>query len=117
MTAFAPCSRAPAAARKDRAGAPPHAEQHAGSTEGLHVSSTAARHRKPPRPPARQQQLAALAARARHRKPSALQGKPAKATAVTALAVSAAASAAVTQWPAGHPHSDSSAAIAATAPP
>jgi hypothetical protein len=81
------------------------------------VSSTAARHRKLPEPPARQQRLAALAARARHRKPSALQGKPAKATAVTALAVSAAASAAVTQWPAGHPHADPSAAIAASAPP
>jgi murein DD-endopeptidase MepM/ murein hydrolase activator NlpD len=58
-----------------------------------------------------------VAARARHRKPSALQGKPAKATAVTALAVSAAASAAVTQWPAGHPHSDAAVAIATGAHP
>jgi hypothetical protein len=56
------------------------------------------------------------AAATRHRKPSALQGKSAKATAVTALAVSAAASAAVTQWPsgtAGHP----ARASAMSAPP
>jgi len=44
------------------------------------------------------------AARTRHRKPSALQGKPAKATAVTALAVSAAAaSGALTHWSVGTP--------------
>jgi hypothetical protein len=65
------------------------------------VSSSQARHRKPSPLPAPQSRP--LAARARHRKPSSLQGKPAKATAVTALAVSAAASAAVTQWPSGAP--------------
>ena len=46
------------------------------------------------------------AAVTRHRRPSALQSKSARATAVTALAVSAAATAAITHWPsgaAGHP--------------
>jgi hypothetical protein len=62
------------------------------------VSSPQARHRKSSHLPAPQSRPSA---RARHRKPSALQGKPAKATAVTALAVSAATSAAVTQWPSG----------------
>ena len=63
--------------------------------------ATQARHRKPSHLPA-PDLPSVRRARVRHRKPSALQGKPAKATAVTALAVSAAAaSAAVTHWPAG----------------
>jgi hypothetical protein len=66
------------------------------------VSNTQARHRKPPHPPAAPARSRAL--RSRHRKPSVLQGKSAKATAVTALAVSAAASTAATQWPSGHAH-------------
>jgi len=62
------------------------------------VSTPQARHRKPSHRPATQSRPSGPAVRARHRKPSPLQGKPAKATAVTALAVSAAAaSAAATQ--------------------
>lgn len=65
-------------------------------------TTTQARHRKPSGLPVTQGRPSVPRARVRHRKPSALQGKPAKATAVTALAVSAAAaSAAVTHWPAG----------------
>jgi len=81
------------------------------------VSSPQARHRRSSHPPAARSRLAA---RARHRKPSALQGKSAKATAATALAMSAAASAAVTQWPsgtAGHPASAISAQPARTGAP
>jgi hypothetical protein len=68
------------------------------------VSNTQARHRKPQHPPATPARPSVRALRSRHRKPSVLQGKSAKATAVTALAVSAAASTAATQWPFGHPH-------------
>jgi hypothetical protein len=85
------------------------------------VPSGRARHRKPPQtvssvpPPAAVSPAAPPtaatpargAAPRRHRKPSALQGRPAKATAVTALAVTAAAaSGVVTHWSfgtSGHP--------------
>ena len=96
------------------------------------MASPQARHRKPAHPPvthgrpsaptagARHRKLPGTVAVAglpvataglpaavtRHRRPSALQSKSARATAVTALAVSAAATAAITHWPsgaAGHP--------------
>ena len=68
------------------------------------MSNTQARHRKPSHPPVTPARPSVRALRSRHRKPSVLQGKSAKATAVTALAVSAAASTAATQWPFGHSH-------------
>jgi hypothetical protein len=56
------------------------------------------------------------AAATRHRRPSALQNKSARATALTALAMSAAATAAVTHWPAGtagHPAATGAGAMSA----
>jgi hypothetical protein len=86
------------------------------------LATVQARHRKPSYQPTTQGRPSGpavfISGRPRHRKPSALQGKPAKATAVTALAVSAAAaSATVAQWPAGpsgHPAVASKANLRAT---
>ena len=88
-------------------------------TRGAPVRPPAAAPRSAAQPAGAAQPAAQRAAATRHRKPSALQGKPAKATAVTALAVSAAAgSAAATQWAAGTPaHPAATRVAAVSAPP